>query len=53
MVNYREILRLKSLGYSNTDIAASVHNARNTVSQVLSIADALQIKWPLDDDVTN
>ena len=53
MVNYREILRLKSLGYSNTDIAASVHNARNTVSQVLNIADALQIKWPLDDDVTN
>ena len=43
MVNYRDILRLKSLGYSNTDIAANVHNARNTVSQVLSLADALQI----------
>ena len=53
MVDYREILRLKYLRYSNTDIAASVHSSRNTVSQVLSIADALQIKWPLDDDVTN
>ena len=53
MVNYRDILRLKSLGYSNTDIAASVHNARNTVSQVLSLADALQISWPLGNDVTD
>ena len=53
MVYYRDILRLKSLGYSNTDIAANVHNARNTVSQVLSLADALQISWPLGDDVTD
>ena len=53
MVDYREILRLKSLGYTNTDISASVHSSRNTVQEVLSIADALQIKWPLDDDVTN
>ena len=53
MVDYREILRLRSLRYSKTDIAASVHNARNTVLQVLSIADALQIQWPLGDDVTN
>ncbi len=53
MVDYREILRLKSLSYSNTDISASVHSSRNTVQEVLRIADALQIKWPLDDDVTN
>ncbi len=53
MVDYREILRLKSLNYTNTDISASVHSSRNTVQEVLSIADALQIKWPLDEDVTN
>ena len=53
MVDYREILRLKSLNYTNTDISASVHSSCNTVQEVLSIADALQIKWPLDDDVSN
>ena len=53
MVDYREILRLDSLGYTRTDIAASVHSSRNTIQEVLDIAEALQIKWPLDDDVTN
>ncbi len=53
MVNYREILRLHSLCYSNKDIAASVHSSRNTVQEVLSIANALQIEWPLGDDITN
>ena len=53
MVDYREILRLKNLGYSQTDIAASVHSSRNTIQEVLSIASALQIQWPLDEDVTN
>lgn len=53
MIDYREILRLKCLNYSNTDISASVHSSRNTVQEVLNIARALKIKWPLDDDVTN
>lgn len=53
MVDYREILRLKHLGYNNTDIASSVHSSRNTIQEVLSIAAALQIQWPLDDTVTN
>lgn len=53
MVDYREILRLKSLNYTNTDISASVHSSRNTIQEVLNIAEALQIKWPLDEDVTN
>ena len=53
MVDYREILRLKSLRYTNSDIASSVHSSRNTIQEVLSIAEALHIQWPLDDDVTN
>lgn len=53
MVDYREILRLKSLGYNNTDIAFSVHSSRNTIQEVVNIAGALKISWPLDDDVTN
>ena len=53
MVDYREILRLKSLRYSNADIAKCVHSSRNTVQEVLSIAEALRVRWPLTDDVTN
>ena len=53
MVDYREILRLKSLGYTMKDIASSVHSSRNTVSEVLTLAGNLHVCWPLDDDVTN
>ena len=53
MVDYREILRLKSLNYSNVDIASSVHSSRNTIHEVLKLAELLNVKWPLDDDVTN
>lgn len=35
MVNYREILRLDSLNYTQRQIAASVHSSRNTISEVL------------------
>ena len=53
MVNYREILRLKSLKYSQREIALSVHSSRNTVKEVVDLATALKIEWPLDPDVTN
>lgn len=53
MVVYREILRLDNLGYYKKDIASSVHNSRNTVSEVLTLARNLFVSWPLDDDVTN
>jgi len=32
MVNYREILRLQSLGYSQRQIVSSVRSSRDTVS---------------------
>ena len=35
MVDYREILRLNSLKYTQRQIAASVHSSRNTISEVL------------------
>ena len=35
MVDYREILRLYSLKYSQREIASSVHSSRNTVQEVL------------------
>lgn len=53
MTNYREILRLHSLGHTQRSIAASAKASRNTVSDVLKRAQELRITWPLDDDVTN
>ena len=53
MVDYREILRLRSLGDSIRTIARSVCSGRDTVSEVLKAAEAAGIAWPLEDDVTN
>ena len=53
MVNYREILRLHSLKYSQREIAACVHNSRSTIQQVLSLAATLKISWPLTPETTN
>lgn len=53
MVNYREILRLHSLNYSQREIAASVHSSRSTIQQVLSLAAALKISWLLTPETTN
>ena len=53
MVNYREILRLNSLKYTQRQIAASVHSSRNTISEVLHLAAENGLNWPLDDSVTN
>lgn len=53
MVNYREILRLTSLGYSQRQIAASVHSSRSTISEVQALARKVGLTFPLDDSVTN
>ena len=53
MVNYREILRLHSLNYTQRQIAASVHSSRNTISEVLHLAHENGLSWPLDDSVSN
>ncbi len=42
MTNYREILRLKSLGYSGRSIASAAKASRNTVSEVLKKAEQLR-----------
>lgn len=34
MVDYREIIRLKSADHSNTSVAASIGNCRSLVSEV-------------------
>ena len=53
MVDYREILRLKSLNHSIRGIASIVHSSRDKVSEVLSKAEEKGICWPLDPSVSN
>lgn len=53
MTKYREILRLKSLGFSERNIAQSCSVSRNTVSKVVKRASELGISWPFDFDMTD
>lgn len=48
---YREILRLASLGLSGRSIAGSVSCSRNTVSEVLARAVKLGVEWPVPLEV--
>jgi len=53
MVNYREILRLRNLGYNQRQITFSVRSSKNTVREVLKLADEHNLAWPLDDAMTD
>jgi transposase len=53
MTNYREILRLKSLGFSERNIALSCACSRNTVSKVVKKAEELNFQWHLINSKTN
>ena len=53
MVDYREILRLQSLGHNITQIAGALHSSRNTVREVERLADEKGIRWPFEEEVTN
>lgn len=52
MVNYREILRLKSLGRNTTEIASAIRASRNTVRDVLDRSGKAGVGWPIGT-VTN
>ncbi|MGN0418015.1 hypothetical protein [Anaerostipes faecalis] len=45
MVNHREILSLNSLNYSQRQIATSVQSSRNTIGEVLHLADEIGLNW--------
>jgi len=45
MTNHKEILRLKSLGITNTDIAAACTCGRNTVTRTLARAQENGLTW--------
>ncbi len=53
MTNYREILRLYSLGINKTDIAASCSCSRNTVASVLQKAKLFGLNYPLPEEMSN
>lgn len=53
MTNYCELLRLQSLGLNETEIAASLHCARNTVATTLQRAEAKGLKWPLPEGMSD
>lgn len=53
MTNYREILRLSSLGLNKTQISQSVGCSRTTVIQVLNLATKKKITYPLEQDMSD
>ena len=53
MVDYREILRYSSLGYSRKQISVTVHSSHHTVEDTLNAAQEKGIAWPLESDITN
>lgn len=53
MVDYREILRLQSLGNNITRIAEAVHSSRHTVRDVEALAAGKSLSWPLPESLTN
>ncbi len=53
MTKYREILRLKSLGFSERNICLVSIVSRKTVAKVSARAKELNICWPLDDSHTD
>lgn len=53
MIDYREIIRLKSADYSNTSVASSTGNCRSLVSEVWERAKKYNLSWPLPSTMTN
>ena len=53
MTNYREILRLHSMGLSNRMIAGAIPCSRTTVVKVVEAAEQQGIHWPLPSDMTD
>jgi transposase len=53
MMNYREIIRLKSLDYSNTSVGASIGSSRNKVAEIWKLAQERNLGWPIPETLTN
>ena len=53
MTNYREILRLDSIGLNRTEIAVSCGCSRNTVAGALKRVAECGLSWPLPADMSD
>ncbi|MCL1803701.1 MAG: hypothetical protein FWG30_08720 [Eubacteriaceae bacterium] len=53
MLNYREILRLHSLGYNKTTIAERAQCLRDSVRTVCTLAQEHGLQWPLPESLSN
>ncbi len=53
MTKYREIFRLKSLGFGERNIAHSCGVSRNTVAKVIKRVAEIKLSWTLDYDITD
>jgi transposase len=53
MTNYRELLRLQSLGFNNSQIAASAGVARQTVITALQRAAVLGLNWQVAESLND
>ena len=53
MTDYREIIRLHSLKFSNVAIANSLCCSRNTVSEMIKLAETHSLEWPIPETLTN
>ena len=53
MTNYREILRMNSLGFNKTEIAQSVQCSRTTVRTVIRLAEEHNLQYPLPNSMSD
>ena len=53
MTNYREILRLKSLGLKNSQIAEALQCSRTTVVKTLKAASVAGLTYPLPENLSD
>jgi len=53
MIDYREVIRLKTMDYSNSRVASSTGCSRNKVAEIWKLAQDRQIAWPIPSSLTN
>ena len=53
MTNYREILRMNSLGFNKTEISQSLQCSRTTVRTVIRLAEEHNLPYPLPGELSD
>lgn len=53
MTNYREILRMNSLGFNKSEIAQSLQCSRTTVRSIIRLAEEQGLQYPLPKEMSD